>query len=300
MTSESGERRPSNADIATLMATMKASDSVELKMTVPITDHGATVAALPIDPVEAQPRQVFFFDTPELALYEAGVVVRARRIQGGRGDTVVKLRPVVPTELPADLRRSASFNVEVDVLPGMIGVCSGSLRGRTTGQEIRDAIAGTLPLRKIFSKEQRTLFAEHAPTGIDLDHLQVLGPTFVLKAAWTVPELDNRRMVAEMWLYRNGERILELSTKCLPSEAFQVAAEARAYLHQHGISTDGAQQLKTKSALEYFSAELRAALVAAGRDPASDADGAPNGDAAAPGAAPKPKARPRSQSASPG
>jgi len=288
MTSESGERRPSNADIATLMATMKASDSVELKMTVPITDHGATVAALPIDPVEAQPRQVFFFDTPELALYEAGVVVRARRIQGGRGDTVVKLRPVVPTELPADLRRSASFNVEVDVLPGMIGVCSGSLKGRTTGQEIRDAIAGALPLRKIFSKEQRALFAEHAPTGIELDQLQVLGPTFVLKAAWPEPELGNRRLVAEMWLYQNGERILELSTKCLPWEAFQVAAEARAYLHQHAISTDGVQQLKTKSALELFSADLRAELVAAGRDPETGA-----------ARAPKPTPRPRRPTTAP-
>src|SRR5262245_5123872 len=132
MTTDTSRRQPSNADIASLMATMKASDSVELKMTVPINDHRATIAALPIDPVEAQPRQVFFFDTPELALYEAGVVVRARRIQGGRGDSVIKLRPVVPSELPAELRLSAAFNVEVDVLPGMLGVCSGTLKGRPT------------------------------------------------------------------------------------------------------------------------------------------------------------------------
>ena len=43
-------------------------------------------------------------------------MVRARRIQGGRADTVVKLRPVVPAELPRDIRRSPAFNVEVDVL----------------------------------------------------------------------------------------------------------------------------------------------------------------------------------------
>ena len=49
---------------------------------------------LPIDPVESQPRQVYFFDTPDLALSKAGIIVRARRIQGGKGDTVVKLRPV--------------------------------------------------------------------------------------------------------------------------------------------------------------------------------------------------------------
>ena len=83
---------------------MDASDSVELKMTVVPDEHRTTIASLAIDPVEAQPRQVFFFDTPDLRLNQAGVVVRARRIQGGRGDTVVKLRPVVPGELPQELR----------------------------------------------------------------------------------------------------------------------------------------------------------------------------------------------------
>ncbi len=89
-------------------------------MTVLPDEQRATVSSLPIDPVEAQPRQVFFFDTPDLRLNQAGVVVRARRIQGGRGDTVVKLRPVVPDELPEELRKSPAFNVEVDVLPGIL------------------------------------------------------------------------------------------------------------------------------------------------------------------------------------
>ena len=49
-----------------------------------------------MDPLEAQIRQVFFFDTPDLALDKQGVVVRARRIQGKGDDSAVKLRPVVP------------------------------------------------------------------------------------------------------------------------------------------------------------------------------------------------------------
>jgi inorganic triphosphatase YgiF len=39
------------------------------------------VAALGLDALDAQIRQVFFFDTPDLDLNRAGVVVRARRIQ---------------------------------------------------------------------------------------------------------------------------------------------------------------------------------------------------------------------------
>jgi hypothetical protein len=65
-------------------------------------------------------------------------------------------------------------------------------------------------------------------------------------------------MVAEMWLYPDGARIFELSTKCLPSEPFQVATEARVYLGEHGIDLSGEQQTKTRTALEYFAAELGA------------------------------------------
>ena len=64
-------------------------------------------------------------------------------------------------------------------------------------------------------------------------------------------------MVAELWTYPDGSRILELSTKCEPSSAFAVAAEARAFLVERGIDVTGVQQTKTKTALEYFAQELR-------------------------------------------
>ena len=92
MTTEKTPTAPaaSAEQLAALLTAMKGSDSVELKLTVPTDEHRATIAGLPIDPVEAQPRQVFFFDTPDLALDKAGVVVRARRIQGGIGDVMVE------------------------------------------------------------------------------------------------------------------------------------------------------------------------------------------------------------------
>ena len=69
-------------------------------------------------------------------------------------------------------------------------------------------------------------------------------------------------MVAELWLYPDGSRILELSTKCLPCEAFQVAAQTRAFLTSRGIDLGGEQQTKTKAALEYFSRDLDAGTTA--------------------------------------
>jgi hypothetical protein len=203
-----------------------------------------------MDPLDAQIRQVVFFDTPELALDSHGVVVRARRIQGRGDDSVVKLRPVVPDELPAELRRSAAFRVEVDALPGGF-VCSATLKDALGTGDVRRVLAGERPIRKLFSKQQRRFFAAHAPDGRELDDLTVLGPIFVLKLRLAPPELG-RRLVAEMWLYPDGSRVLELSTRCTTSEAFQVAAEARAFLMARGVDVTGEQETKTRRALEYF------------------------------------------------
>ena len=249
--------RWSDEEMATLMSLIRGSDSVELKLTVPAGDQRATIGGLPMDPVEAQPRQVYFFDTPDLALDKAGLVVRARRIQGGAGDTVVKLRPVDPHDLPAAVRQSMAFKTEVDAMPGGF-VASGSMKGRSSGAEISDVVRGARPLRKIFSKEQRAFYAAHAPAGIELDSLIPLGPTFLLKLTFFPKELQ-RKFVAEMWLYQDGSRILELSTKAMPKEAFQVAAEARAYLVSKGVDLSGVQQTKTRTALNFFKNQLKAA-----------------------------------------
>ena len=244
----------SNEQIAEMLDLLKDSDSVELKLTVPEHDQRSAVAALGMDPLDAQIRQVFFFETPDLALDKLGVVVRGRRVQGKGDDSVVKLRPVVPAELPAELRAATGFRVEVDALPGGF-VCSGTLKRTLDAGEVKKTVAGERPVRKLFSKQQRAYFAEHAP-GIELDDLSILGPIFVLKLRFTPEELG-RKLVAEMWIYPDGSRVLELSTRTATNEAFQVAAEARAYLARQGIDLSGEQETKTKKALEYFAGTLK-------------------------------------------
>jgi hypothetical protein len=230
-------------------------DSVELKLTVPDSERRSTVDALGMDPLDAQIRQVFFFDTPDLTLNQHGVVVRARRVQGRGDDTVVKLRPIVPGELPPSVRKAKTMVVEVDAMPGGY-VCSASFKGALASPQVRQVAAGDRAIRKLFSKEQRDFYAAHAPEGLGLDDLTVLGPINVLKLKFT-PERLRRRMVAELWLYPDGERILELSTKCLPGEGIQVAGETRAFLAERRIDLYGEQQTKTKTALEYFSRALQ-------------------------------------------
>ena len=248
--------RLTDAQLSELMSLLRGSDTVELKLTVPVAQQRAAIDELGLDALDAQIRQVVFFDTPDLALDKAGVVVRARRIQRRSGDSVIKLRPLDPEQVGKDVRRLSGFGVEVDAIPGGF-VCSGRLKCDADSDATRQVLLGERPLHKLYTKEQRALYRAHAPAGIELEDLAVLGPIFVLKLKWQPRDFE-RKMVAELWLYPNGERIFELSTRCLPSEAFQVATEARVFLSEHGIDLSGEQQTKTRAALEFFSGELAA------------------------------------------
>jgi hypothetical protein len=181
------------------------------------------------------------------------VVARARRVQGRGDDSVVKLRPVIPADVQEE-RASDNLVVEVDAMPGGF-VCSASMKGVLGPKAVKDVAAGRKGIRTLFSKEQRSFYQAHAPEGVALDDLSILGPITVFKLKIRPPEL-NRRIVAELWFYPDGSRILELSAKAAPAEAFQATAELRAFLAAKGLDVSGEQQTKTKTALEFFAAEL--------------------------------------------
>jgi hypothetical protein len=242
----------SDSDLQAALELIRDADSVELKLTLPQEEQRSAIDVLRIDPLKAQIRQVFFLDTPDLQLNRAGLAVRVRRVQGRDGDSVIKLRPVVPSDLPRGLRTSPEFNVEVDAMPGGF-VCSASFKGITTNKRIREAALTGTSLDRLFSKRQQAFFADQAPSGLRLGDLSLLGPIFVLKTKW-VPQEAVRPMVAELWLYPDGSRVLELSTKCRPDEAFEVAARARSFLTQKGINLSGPQETKTRNALNLLTA----------------------------------------------
>jgi hypothetical protein len=243
-------KRIADERLPELIELIEGADSVELKLTVPESDQRSAAQAIGMDPLDAHVRLVYFFDTPELTLLEHGVVVRARRVQGRGDDSVIKLRPVVPQRLQRALRRSAAFSVEVDAMPDGY-VCSASMKGRPGADAVIDVASGATPLRRLFTKEQRDFFKRHAPDGIGFDDLTLLGPIVVLKLKFT-PAAFGRRLVAELWLYPDGSRLLELSTKCAPADAFRAAAETRAFLSEHGVDLTGEQATKTRRALETF------------------------------------------------
>lgn len=245
-----------DAQLANLLKEMGRADSVELKLTVPDSGLRSAVDSLDLDPLEARMRQVVFFDTPDLALYRNGVVVRSRRMQGGAGDTVVKLRPLPKGVHVGKGQRPKGLGVEVDAMPGGF-VCSGSMKDTTTAAAVRAVARGQAKIGSLFTKAQKDFYRQHAPGGLRMRDLSVLGPLTLLKLKFS-PKTLGRAMVAELWMYPDGSRILELSTKSAPGSAFQVAAEARSYLAERGIDLTAEQQTKTKTALQYFASQLSA------------------------------------------
>ena len=238
-------------------------ESVELKLSVPDSDRRSAVAALGLDPRDAEIRQVVFFDTPDLEVSDRGVAVRVRSVQSRPADSVVTLRPIDPEHLPAELRKSRGFGVEVAAMPGGF-VCSAAMEAELDPLTVKEILAGRWPVRKLFTREQSALIKAYAPDGISLESLERLGPINVLRLKFA-PRAAGRRLVAELWNYPNGSRLLELSTKGPPADAFAVAAETQAFLAARGIDLSRVQWAKTKTAMQIFAAELQAQAAAARR-----------------------------------
>ena len=212
-------------ELQEVLSLASGADSVELKLTVPEADHRSAIQALELDPLDAQIRLVSFFDTPDLTLNKLGLIVRARRVQGREDDTVIKLRPVVPDELPARCATRRAWSSSSTRCPAATSARRRSRRALAAAPRCEARGRRSADAQAVLQVAAGVLRA-HAPDGPRARRPP--RPRADLRAqAQPMPKDFGRKLVAELWLYPDGSRILELSTKCAPAEMFQVAAEAR-------------------------------------------------------------------------
>jgi hypothetical protein len=246
---ETRERR----DLREMLEKLVDVGTVELKMNVP-AEQRMSLRKLDVDALKGKIREVVFFDTPDLALFKAGVAVRGRRTQGRDDDTVAKLRPCLPNELAPAFRKSSNLKVEMDVTRRS-HVVSASMKGVRPPGTLTQVLAGAVTLEKFLSKEQRAFLDGHLPEGLGLRDLVPLGPTYVIVLK-SVPQGFPHKITVEQWHFPGQVPLVELSTKSVPAEVFAVAKETTDFLARHGLAPTGEQEPKTRKALSFYASPL--------------------------------------------
>ena len=212
--------------------------------------------AIQVNEDTADVRLIYFYDTPDLDLFEAGVALRARLIKGDDDNSTVKFRSKEIASLSPEWKRLKGFKLEADWV-GSRAVFSASLTYPQKRDEIKAVAAGKRSIDKLFSRDQERFFREIYDDPIDFADLSVLGPIRVLR--WELKQEGFAdEITVEEWRLPNGDDLVEVSTKTPPDKAAQTRKVFDKHLRDLGLDPHGAQETKTRTALKYFTSLLKA------------------------------------------
>ena len=117
-----------------------AIQKLEFKVTVLPPEEPRCTPSCGREGVNPARRKVYFYDTPELALFANDLVLRARVTEGDDDDSTVKLRPLPLPGIPARWRAIDAVGIELDVV-GDKHVPSAKLDGEPDRGEIEQVDA---------------------------------------------------------------------------------------------------------------------------------------------------------------
>ncbi len=235
---------------------MAGAESVEIKATIPESQVDLVLKNYGLN-LDENERYIYFFDTPELELFEMGIIARARRIVGAQHDSTIKFRPVAPETVPALWRKHGGFKLEADASDKGV-VKSASLTMPVAKGLIKRVAAGKDPIASLFTEEQLLFLLSMANRKADYDKTVVMGPM----RAWRWKYLDPGlpwAITGELWQCADGSRLFEVSIKASIVQAAAASAAFMAFLAEVGAERDHGQQAKTRWALEHAVKEHRKA-----------------------------------------
>jgi hypothetical protein len=218
-------------------------DRVELKTILDVElEQALSVLDVRVD--RPQLRLVHYLDTPDLTLYQRGIIVRTRVTDGVDEDVVVKLRYAEPQVK----RRVRGLTLELDVLPD-VAIWSASMKRRLRPGLVLESIGQPHPAQRLLSRRQQAVLRTAAGPGFDVDDLVVLGPVNVVRL--TSGEFE-KRIDVESWIYPDGSQVVELSVKCRPTRSRRVAAALRELIADRRIVMSRHQTTKTQILMQHF------------------------------------------------
>jgi hypothetical protein len=226
---------------------MAGADTVEIKDLIPEKqiDLAMQLYKLELDDNE---RYIYFFDTPDLELFDSGIIVRARRIVGSDHDSTIKFRPVLPESVRALWRKHAGFKIEADASDKGV-VKSASLSMPVAKGLIKRVAAGKEPISSLFTEQQLLFLLSLADKKIDYLKVVVVGPLRAWRWKYNDPGLP-WPLTGELWQREDGARVFEVSIKVPVVQAAAATAGFMAFLAELGAQRDPGQQAKTRWALE--------------------------------------------------
>jgi len=206
--------------------------------------------ALQVNEDTADVRLIYFYDTPNLDLFEAGIALRARLIKGDDDNSTVKFRSTNQGVIAPEWYRHEGFKMEADMVGDRV-VYSASLTCLQRRDEIDEVAHGERSIDKLYSKDQERFLRAFYTGPISFDRLCVMGPIRVLR--WKLEhEGFPHELTVEEWRLPDGDDLVEVSIKVPPNEAHQAQQAFDDHLRALRLDPQGAQETKTRTALQYF------------------------------------------------
>jgi uncharacterized protein YjbK len=215
----------------------------ELKVTVFPDEEPVVRAAIEDQHAEMSQREVYFYDTPELALKAGKLFLRARTTEGDDPDSTVKLRPLAGAFPPA-WQGNGDVRHEVDVI-GEREVPSLKL----------DREHGKIDAGDVGGHDAKRLFdaAQEGLVPVDWDDIVAFGPIHAHLWELEYAELPEKLAVEE-WTVSGGPHFVELSFKVKPGELAAAKQAFHALLDELKIDRKG-RPAKTEIVLDHFAAK---------------------------------------------
>lgn len=196
------------------------------------------------------PRYIYFFDTPDLDLFKAGVIARAQRIPGRDHDSTLKVHPVVPAAVPDKWRQRDYYALEADTSEVRV-TKTASLTAPVSKGLIKKVVSGEKGIAKLFTKEQEAFLTDLGVKPINYASLCVLGPVEGHHLTFDDPACP-WDLNAEVWQREDGARLAEIAIKVPLAQAEVATAGFKVFIDAVGPQRNMKQQSKTRWVLEHY------------------------------------------------
>ena len=223
-------------------------ERAEIKLLVQGDKVPEAMAALKLTEPANKHYQIYFIDTADFRLNQAGLILRLRDKGKSKTETTVKFRPEDPSK-PIDQEWLPKLTREPEWLVGKGQNLSYSLEQEIPGTELLQNPSDNLAA--LFSAEQKAFFKLVMNEEFDPAKLKVFGPIAAEIWEWDEPAVGDK-VSSELWKL-GDQQIFELSRKTKLDGLKEKAENFEKTFQNKGVAVDPDPKSKTHKALEYYS-----------------------------------------------